>query len=112
MHSSDAKSLQEYLGACHGYVGIVQVLTMVKDALGDDDEHFSHHTTVQAFHETLAHLADSLFTNALSPSGNLPSSLPLSRGRDRLVQWCHGVSEHLTTNFMPLGGLSVYSYQT
>ncbi|KAF0990120.1 hypothetical protein HZS_5472 [Henneguya salminicola] len=68
----------EYLGAAHGYVGI---LYMLLDPLVRDLPLIKNSLNVIKL--TVDKVFDSLY-----PSGNLPSSLP--QKYDELVQWCHG----------------------
>lgn len=65
-----------YLGAAHGYSGILYLLLQVKELLTENELN----TLVKP---TIDYLASFVF-----PSGNFPSST--GRDVDKYVQWCHG----------------------
>ncbi|KAL5110766.1 LanC-like protein 2 [Taenia crassiceps] len=71
-----------YLGAAHGFAGILHVLLRVHAKLPNALPKDTLEKFVLPTVKWLARLQLS--------SGNWPSSLGSSIGKDRLVQWCHG----------------------
>ncbi|XP_066949513.1 lanC-like protein 2 [Macrobrachium rosenbergii] len=67
---------KKYVGAAHGFMGILFMLLQLKD-----------HLTADEVHEKVKPTVDYVCTLQF-PSGNMPSSL--NNETDRLVHWCHG----------------------
>ncbi|XP_068212610.1 lanC-like protein 2 isoform X2 [Palaemon carinicauda] len=67
---------KKYVGAAHGFMGILFMLLQLKDHLTSDE-----------LHEKIKPTVDYVCTLQFS-SGNMPSSL--NNETDRLVHWCHG----------------------
>lgn len=73
-----------YLGAAHGFAGILLTLLRVHQMHPETVNHDSLHKLVLPTVRWLAELQ--------LPSGNWPSSLGESMDRDVLVHWCHGAT--------------------
>nr|CDS26702.1 WD repeat containing protein 68 [Hymenolepis microstoma] len=73
-----------YLGAAHGYAGILQILLKVNEKLPQCLPEGALETDILPTVKWLAKLQ--------LRSGNWPSSLGSSLDNDHLVQWCHGAT--------------------
>ncbi|KAM3174121.1 hypothetical protein ACTXT7_011163 [Hymenolepis weldensis] len=73
-----------YLGAAHGYAGILQTLLKVNEKFPQCLPEGALETDILPTVKWLGKLQ--------LPSGNWPSSLGPSLDSDRLVQWCHGAT--------------------
>ncbi|KAM7532813.1 hypothetical protein Aperf_G00000129103 [Anoplocephala perfoliata] len=73
-----------YLGAAHGYAGILQVLLKVHEKLPQCLPEGALEADILPTVKWLSKLQ--------LQSGNWPSSLGSSLDNDRLVQWCHGAT--------------------
>uniref|UniRef100_A0A5K3F890 Lanthionine synthetase C-like protein n=1 Tax=Mesocestoides corti TaxID=53468 RepID=A0A5K3F890_MESCO len=73
-----------YLGAAHGFAGILLTLLKVHEKLPNALPEGSLEELILPTTKWLCKLQQ--------PSGNWPSSLGESLNRDRLMQWCHGAT--------------------
>eukprot|EP01055_Gregarina_sp_Pseudo9_P005522 Gregarina_sp_Pseudo_9__5521@NODE_720_length_2314_cov_50_286593_g677_i0_p1_GENE_NODE_720_length_2314_cov_50_286593_g677_i0NODE_720_length_2314_cov_50_286593_g677_i0_p1_ORF_typecomplete_len497_score54_39LANC_like/PF05147_13/7_4e55_NODE_720_length_2314_cov_50_286593_g677_i07272217 len=86
---------KEYLGAAHGYCGIIQSLLNVREywSLAETNMQIVD-GTIRAI---VTHVMETIMTEARYTSGNVASSLPLDQRIDKLVHWCHGAPGFLLT---------------